>query len=246
MRNPLSWTPSKFVYRGGHLAGSRDVREVGVASRLSADLIAACYGRELPLRAKGRLLDLGFGKVPLYAAYKDFVSACVCVDWENTAHKNPYIDRECDLTQPLPFADRRFDTIILSDVLEHIPTPEALCGEISRVLAPGGYLILNVPFYYWLHEEPHDYYRYTEYALRRFVDLAGLRLVVFEATGGSPELLADVLAKHLVRMPLVGNPLAVFVQWATSRFVRARLGRKVSRSTSRKFPFGYFLVAEKP
>lgn len=222
------------------------MREVGLASRLSADLIAAYYGRELPLRAKGRLLDLGCGKVPLYAAYKDVVSECVCVDWENTAHKNPYLDRECDLTQPLPFSDGRFDTIVLSDVLEHIPTPEALCREISRVLAPSGTLILNVPFYYWLHEEPHDYYRYTQYALRRFIDLAGLRLVMLEATGGSPELLADVLAKNIVRVPLVGKPLAVFVQWATLRFIGTRLGRKVSRSTSRAFPFGYFLIAERP
>ena len=245
MRNQASWKPSKFVYRRGLLIASRDAREVGIASRLSADLIAGFYDRELPLHARGKLLDLGCGKVPLYAAYKDLASECVCVDWANTAHKNEYLDHECDLTQPLPFADGHFDTIILSDVLEHIPTPEALCHEIARILAPSGKLIMNVPFYYWLHEEPHDYYRYTEYALRRFIDLAGLKLVTLEATGGSPELMADVLAKHLAHVPLVGKPLAALVQWAALRFVRTRLGRKVSRSSSRMFPFGYFLIAEK-
>lgn len=245
MRNLPSWKPSKFVYRHGRLIASRDPREVGIASRLSADLIAALYDRELPLHAKGKLLDLGCGKVPLYATYKNVVSECTCVDWANTAHKNQYLDHECDLTQPLPFADGCFDTIILSDVLEHIPTPEGLCREIARILAPRGKLILNVPFYYWLHEEPHDYYRYTQHALRRFIHLAGLELVMLEATGGSPELLADVLAKHLAHVPLVGKLLAAFVQWATLHFIGTRLGRKVSRSTSRMFPFGYFLVAEK-
>lgn len=245
MRNQAFWKPSKFVYRRGHLIGSRDAREVSIGSRLSADLIATFYDRELPRHARGKLLDLGCGKVPLYAAYKDVISECVCVDWASTGHKNEYLDQECDLTLPLPFADGHFDTIVLSDVLEHIPTPEALCREIARVLAPSGKLIMNVPFYYWLHEEPHDYYRYTEHALRRFIELAGLKLVILETTGGSPELLADVLAKHLARAPLVGKTLAAFVQWAMLRFVNTRLGRKASRSTSRKFPFGYFLIAEK-
>ena len=208
-------------------------------------MIATLYDRDLRLHARGRLLDLGCGQVPLYAAYKDIVSECVCVDWANTGHKNLHLDHECDLTQPLPFGEGRFDTVLLSDVLEHIPTPEALCVEISRILAPGGKLLLNVPFYYWLHEEPHDYYRYTQHALRRFIEVAQLSLVSLEATGGSPELLADVLAKHLVHVPLVGKPLASLVQWSVLRFVGTRLGRKVSRSTARLFPFGYFLVAEK-
>ena len=245
MRNPESWKPSKYVLRGDRLIGSRDPREVGIGSRLSADIIASVYQRQLPHHARGRLLDLGCGKVPLYASYQPLISESVCVDWANTAHKNAYLDHECDLTQALPFDDGRFDTVILSDVLEHIPTPEALCREIARILAPGGKLIMNVPFYYWLHEEPHDYYRYTQHALRRFVDLAGLQLVEIEATGGSPELMTDVMAKHLAHVPLIGHALASFAQWLTLRFVGSRIGRKVSRSTSRMFPFGYFLVAQK-
>ena len=245
MQNQASWMPSKFVYRRGRLVASRDTREVGLASRLSVDVIASHYERHLPAHAKGRLLDLGCGKVPLYSTYKSLVADCICVDWANTAHKNQYLDRECDLTQSLPFADAEFDTILLSDVLEHIPTPEKLCMEMARSLSEGGKLILNVPFFYWLHEEPHDYYRYTEFALRRFVELAGLDLVLLESTGGTPEVLADILAKGLVHVPIVGRMLATALQSMTLWFVGTRLGGKVSEATSRKFPFGYFLVAVK-
>lgn len=224
---------------------SRDTREVGLASRLSADVIADCYQRHLPEHAGGRLLDLGCGKVPLYATYKNLVADCVCVDWANTAHKNEHLDQECDLTQSLPFADGEFDTIILSDVLEHIPTPERLCGEMGRSLSANGKLIMNVPFYYWLHEEPHDYYRYTEFALRRLVDLAGMELVLLESTGGTPEVLADILAKLLVRVPLVGRLLAIAVQSMTMWFVGTRFGGNVSRATRMRVPLGYFLVAVK-
>lgn len=245
MKNQALWRPSKYTYRRGRLVASRDTREVGLASRLSADVIASCYQRHLPAHAKGRLLDLGCGKVPLYATYKSLVTECVCVDWANTAHKNEYLDQECDLTQALPFADGEFDTIILSDVLEHIPTPEHLCAEMARSLAVNGKLIMNVPFYYWLHEEPHDFYRFTEFALRRFVDLAGMELELLESTGGTPEIVADILAKNLVRVPVVGRMLASVVQSMTLWFVATRLGSKVSVATRKKFPFGYFLVAVK-
>lgn len=42
---------------------------------------------------------------------------------------------------------------------------------------------MNVPFYHWLHETPHGYYRYTEFALRRFMDRCGTQLIQLEASG---------------------------------------------------------------
>jgi SAM-dependent methyltransferase len=146
----------------------------------------------------------------------------------------------------LPFEPASFDTIILSDVLEHIPGPDHLWSEMSRILAPGGHLLLNVPFLYWLHEEPHDSYRYTEFALRRFATNAGLEVDVLKPIGGTPELLADLAAKHLIRVRLVGRSLAALIQGGIFAFGKTGLGRKASRRTSAKFPLGYFMVAAKP
>lgn len=245
MRNQERWTSSKYVYRNNRLIASRNPREVLVSSRLMSDIIASFYDNALKEHAKGKLLDLGCGKVPLYATYKERVSENVCVDWSNTLHKNEYLDHELDLTQTLPFNDNEFDTLVLSDVLEHIPAPEALWREMHRVLAKQGKLIMNVPFYYWLHEQPHDYYRYTEFALRRFTENSGMRLIQLSPMGGAPEIMADVFAKNVVRLPRVGRPLAMFAQWSTFRFVRSKMGQKVSRATGRNFPIGYFLIAEK-
>ena len=60
---------------------------------------------------------------------------------------------------------------------------------LARVLRPGGKLLLCVPFFYWIHEEPHDYYRYTEFALARFCELSELKIICLEAYGGLPEVL---------------------------------------------------------
>jgi SAM-dependent methyltransferase len=246
MRNQAQWRSSKYVYREGRLTASRDPRQVGIGSRLIADLVAGYYDRNLRKHAQGRLLDLGCGNVPFYATYKEFVKDTTCVDWENTFHRNEYLDYELDLTKPLPFRDDEFDTIILSDVLEHIPVPEHLWKEMVRILSKKGKIVMNVPFYYWLHEEPHDYYRFTEFALRRYVEISGLKLIQLESIGGAPEVLADIFAKNILRLPALGRPLAAAAQWFTSVFIRTKFGRKVSEATRDNFPLGYFLIAEKP
>ena len=246
MRNIEKWKPSKFVYLKGKLRASKDAKEVSIGSRLNVDMIAYFYDKNIRLHAKGKLLDLGCGKVPLYATYKKFVKDNVCVDWGSTLHKNEHLDFELDLTEQLPFINGEFDTIILSDVLEHIPVPEKLWAEMTRILSANGKIILNVPFYYWLHEQPHDYYRYTEFALRRFVEISGLRLIQLEPIGGAPEIMADIFAKNILRLPKLGRALALFVQWFTLKFIHTKYGKKVSDKTSRSFPLGYFLIAEKP
>ena len=245
MRNKDAWKPSKYVYKKGRLIASRDRSEVGVGSRFAADLIAGLYGAYLPRYAQGRLIDLGCGKVPLYEAYRDSVTDTICVDWSFSPHRNEYSDYECDLTQTLPFRDGEFDTLILSDVLEHIPEPAKLWQEMHRIAAPQGKVIMNVPFYYPLHEEPYDYYRYSEHALRRFAQLAEFRILFLKPLGGSPEIITDMFAKHLPFIPLVGPGLSLAVQCLAGACLKTGIGRRLSEQTSRKLPFGYFLVAEK-
>jgi SAM-dependent methyltransferase len=246
MKQAETWKPSKYSFAGGRLTASRDPNEVLVSSRLLVDLIGEWYQSALPQHARGRLLDLGCGKVPFFAAYRDYVSEVVCVDWAGSFHKSPHLDVECDLTQDLPFGDREFDTILLSDVLEHVPRPEHLWTEMARLLAVNGKILVNSPFLYWLHETPHDYYRYTEFALRRFVSEVELTLIELTALGGAPEVLADILAKNAMGLPGVGRAVAAGSQRLAWWFTHTAPGRRVSRSTSKGFPFAYALVAQRP
>jgi glycosyltransferase involved in cell wall biosynthesis len=47
----------------------------------------------------------------------------------------------------LPFRDCVFDCVISSQVIEHIPFDEVIFREISRVLRPGGTLVIGTPDY---------------------------------------------------------------------------------------------------
>jgi SAM-dependent methyltransferase len=245
MKEADRWKPTKFVYRRGKLIASRDQNEVAVSSRLMVDRVARCYDANLRGHATGRLVDLGCGTVPLYSAYADLVTDVTCVDLGGTQHAR-HLDVECDLNEPLPFADQAFDTVVLSDVLEHIAGPELLWSEMARILAPAGKILMNVPFYYWIHAGPYDFYRYTEFALRRFVQSSGLELVLLEPIGGAPEVLADIVAKNVAAVPLVGRPVSMAVQWMARAMTATRFGGKISHVTSATFPFGYFLIARKP
>jgi SAM-dependent methyltransferase len=241
MKNQERWVPTKYELFRGRLRGSRDARELGVGSRLISDLVASLYDKHLSRHASGRLLDLGCGTAPFFGAYAPYVTEIMGIDWA----AGEYVDLQCDLSQPLPIEDRRFDTIILSDVLEHIPEPDLLWREMARVLAPEGKLILNVPFYYSVHAHPHDFYRYTNFALERFMEENGMEKLKLEAVGGIVEIYADLTAKLLSKAGPIGRSLASLIQMLAFRFSRTRFGTRVMRRSSRHFPLGYFLVAQR-
>jgi SAM-dependent methyltransferase len=50
-----------------------------------------------------------------------------------------------DLTERLPLADSRFDVVVAGELLEHLPYPESLLQEVSRVLVPRGLFVGSVP-----------------------------------------------------------------------------------------------------
>lgn len=80
----------------------------------------------------------------------------------------------------IPIADNSIDSVLLFEVLEHLAEPKQALIEIHRILKPGGKLLLSIPFLYPMHDEPHDYQRYTRYGLVRELEAAGLQALKVE------------------------------------------------------------------
>lgn len=245
MKNKDLWAPTKYEYRNGKLRGSNNPKHLAVSSRLMTDITASLYQKYIRKYAKGKLVDLGCGNVPFYSAYKDHITGNTCVDWPNTLHKNQYLDVECDLNQPLPLPDCYFDTIIISEVLEHIANPELVWAEMKRILKPGGRILLSVPFLYKIHEAPFDFFRYTEFALRNFAEKNKLNVLELESFGGLPEVFADITAKYVLKLPLLGRMLSNLLQRACWFFIHTGFGKRISSNSGKAYPLGYFMVVEK-
>ena len=71
--------------------------------------------------------------------------------------------------QALGIGDATFDTVLCTEVLEHLPEPQKAVDEMYRVLRPGGELLLTTRFLFPIHDAPHDYFRYTKYGLRHLL-----------------------------------------------------------------------------
>ena len=110
------------------------------------------------------------------------------VDWMNHLAHRVTLDRNprglphdtgvCGSATALPFPDGSFDVVAAFDVIEHCASETEVLTELSRVLAPGGRMLLSVPAYQWAWTQ-HDvnaghYRRYTRARLRAAVQRAGL------------------------------------------------------------------------
>lgn len=61
------------------------------------------------------------------------------------------------------------DVILCLNVLEHVYDFDLAIANLRRALRPDGLLVVAVPFTFPLHDEPIDFWRFTEHALRRML-----------------------------------------------------------------------------
>jgi SAM-dependent methyltransferase len=141
-------------------------------------------------KLRGRVLDLGCGNQP----YRPFLSEGV----EYIGLEYPPTRASCDLkarpgvygdARTLPFADQSFDGVLCSQVLEHVDRPETVVREMGRVLKPGGVGLISLPFFYNLHMEPNDYFRFSPYGIKNLFEGNSLRVRQLRGQGGIGTLL---------------------------------------------------------
>ena len=168
-------------------------------------------------RARGRLLDVGCGDKPYEAFFLPYVTEYLGIEHEATFAKtsassgsdDPAGKKRPDFVYDgvkLPFPDRSFDTVLNVQVLEHTPYPGRLLCEMSRVLTDDGFLILIAPFQFRLHEQPHDYFRYTSHGLRHLCDEAGLEIIEIHQQGSLWSVIGHKLNSYLAfRVARVGG-----------------------------------------
>ena len=140
------------------------------------------------------VLDVGAGHQP----YKNLFNHCnyeTC-DYKPTLHDAGYTKNKqtfyCDIANHIPRPENTYDTIICTEVLEHVKDPQKVICEIYRILKPGGNLFLTVPQCFGIHQAPHNYFNFLKYGLEHIFHNAGFSNVLVKPLGGIFHLLSKV------------------------------------------------------
>ena len=138
----------------------------------------------------GLLLDIGCGSFTQKHTFGPDVSY-IGLDVSERA-RDVRGDAHC-----LPFADASVDWVLLVGVLEHVDDPDRVLAEARRVLKPGGFGYVAVPFLQ-MHHAAQDYVRWTRQGFERL--LAAHDFAVEEmVTNGGFFLVLDYLIWHRFR-----------------------------------------------
>ncbi|HSV10126.1 MAG TPA: class I SAM-dependent methyltransferase [Hanamia sp.] len=130
----------------------------------------------------GKIMDFGCGSKP----YKNLFNAIeyIGVDFENEGH--PHDNEQIDVYyngKNLPFEDQYFDSVLCSEVVEHVFELTITLNEINRVMKTGGNILITCPFVWNEHEVPFDYARYTRFALKDILEKNGFEITHFAKSG---------------------------------------------------------------
>jgi len=195
----------------------------------------------------GRMLEIGCGDKSKGALVGDYVDEHVGLDLpeEDTPHQ----DIEADVVGSaldIPLEEETFDSALSTAVLEHLEEPQRALHETSRILKPGGHALYTMPFFWHLHEEPRDFYRYTKYGLQHLFATAGFEIIELRALSGFFVTFGTELGYYLRRFdrgPVTSGIVSGIIA-SINRMAPRLDGMESIRDE--KFTWMYFVVARKP
>lgn len=103
-----------------------------------------------------------------------------------------HIDIVGDALKP-PFQDDSFDTVVSTQMLEHVEKPWVVAHEMGRILKPGGICIVTAPFLVPYHADPHDFFRYTKQGMESLFRNEGFEIIESGTYGNTPGVLAEMV-----------------------------------------------------
>lgn len=194
--------------------------------------------------ARGRVLDVGCGHMPFRAAALAHAESYEGFDVEARTGGVTHIGDAQDMRG---IATAGYDTVFCFEVLEHLPRPDLALAEIARVLRHGGTLLLSVPHLSRLHEEPHDYFRYTRHGLRSLLERTGLEPVEISPFAGLLTFLAHQVSTIILGL-LWPIPGVRQLAYGLNRLLLVWPPIWLDRVTDPRglFALGYVVVARKP
>lgn len=135
------------------------------------------YHENLLSHLSGKILDVGCGSSSIYK----YIKSCDIIKTDIKVGSNAEIIADAHF---LPFKNDSFDGALCVAVLEHVADPSKVLAEIMRVLKNDGNLYLAIPFLQPVHNDPHDFWRWTREGISYVLEERGFEILRFETASG--------------------------------------------------------------
>ena len=198
---------------------------------------------------RGKLLDVGAGQSP----YKEFILqigleyfshdfALYVPNNESPGLQNqewiyPKHDFQCDLLELSQ--DIKYDVVLCTEVLEHVPDPVAALKHMVNLVQPFGLLIITVPFMSLMHQSPHWYSSgLSPFWFEHWSSELGLEIELLEVSGDYMDFLDQELHRampHARTFPKFG--------WIISKFLQTQV--KLTNELRQSGGFGVMVILRK-
>ena len=203
-------------------------------------------------RVKGVLLDVGCGIKPYEKVFGKYVDKYYGIEYSpESGFRGNRADVAGDAAE-MPFADQSFDTILCTEVMEHVMHPEKVVAEFARILKPGGMVIITVPFFYPIHDS-FDFFRYTDQGIAVIMKRYGLEIEEVRPLSGTGVTMAIMLNLFIFDIGFMWTkwlyPIGVVLRpvlWILIALINLMgwLAEKII--PSKQMSFNHLTVARKP
>ena len=192
---------------------------------------------------KGIVLDAGSGDGERYKKFFNF-DKYIKLD----INKDNYPDI-IGSVENIPLDDNSVDSVVSTQVLEHVKNPNKVVDEFYRVLKPGGYCLVTVPQLNELHEEPHDYFRFTNFGLKEIFENSGFKVILIDRRGGFWSANRQIQIRYVIdlfRLNKIKLLRWIFWPFILINGITAVLIDFIDRSrASQKHAIGWLIIVQK-
>jgi SAM-dependent methyltransferase len=169
------------------------------------------------LSAGSKVLDVGAGSCP----YRKFFTHCEykTQDFGSLSGEQlslgqyGQIDYLCDAAA-IPVQDSTFDAVLCTEVLEHLSDPQVAIKEFTRILKPGGKLLLTAPLGSGIHQEPYHFYGgFTSFWYEKYLPKFGFKIIKIEQNHGSFRFFAQESIRFIRETRPAKLPMSLAMQF---------------------------------
>lgn len=202
--------------------------------------------------AHGVLFDVGCGRKPFEKTFAPFIDRYIGLEY---SPESGYLGNKADVCGDaafLPLANESVDTILCTEVMEHVSDPEKTIEELARVLRPGGTIITTAPFFYPIHDA-YDFFRYSPDGLAAMMKRHGMEIDKVQALSGTAVTLAAMFNLYWYELGFIWTkwlyPVGLILRpilWLACFLINVIGGIFETIIPSNHMSFNHLTIARKP